>query len=96
VKQRSGGRSRCAERKRDSATGQSLNRGTNRQQADADASREVGLADRDYMKRDPREYERGNASFGSNVSANGAAWIVGIFVATIALSALGRWLGFLT
>ena len=53
----------------------------------------MGLADRDYMKRDEREYDRGSASFGSSVSANGAAWIVGMFVATIALSALGRWLG---
>ncbi len=45
------------------------------------------------MKRDPRESDRVSASFGSNVSADGAAWIVGMFVATIALGALGRWLG---
>lgn len=45
------------------------------------------------MKRDARDYDRGSASFGGNVSANGAARIVGMFVATIALGALGRWLG---
>jgi len=54
----------------------------------------MGLADRDYMKRDPRELERDYSSLGSNVGANGAAWIVGAFVASIALSVLGRWLGF--
>jgi hypothetical protein len=45
------------------------------------------------MKRDPRKLERDNASFGSSVSANSAAWIVGLFVASVALSALGRRLG---
>jgi hypothetical protein len=45
------------------------------------------------MKREPRELERDNPSFGSNVSATGAAWIVGLFVASVALSALGRRLG---
>jgi len=54
----------------------------------------VGVADRDYMKRDAREVERGRSSFGSNVDANAAAWMVGVFVASIALGALGRWLGF--